>query len=234
MQLLFRTVLLFVNIMYLTSLERQIRFLTVCTGNTCRSPMLQAAILQEFGVQIGSVPVIVESAGVGERAGLGNPASLHSKFLFPVELNDHRSSHIRDKVLLSYDRIFCMTQAHREACLAQCLQEASALIKDCENKPQPEGSHASTDSNIRQSSADICIDQTTRRKQCEERIVLSPFGQINDPFGGTLETYQECAGTLRSWARYIVSEYSGYEGKSSAVRKPSPHNQPTGQENLAP
>jgi protein-tyrosine-phosphatase len=97
--------------------------LTVCTGNTCRSPMMMALLRMELQ-RLGLKNILVESAGTGEKAALFRPASPHALTLFPEQLKDHRSRRITEKHLSVYDRIFCMTDAHKDAVVEQCMQEA--------------------------------------------------------------------------------------------------------------
>ena len=102
---------------------RPFRMLTVCTGNTCRSPMMMALLKLELQ-RLGLKNVLVESAGTGERAALHRPASPHALTLFPEQLKDHRSRRITEQHLSVYDRIFCMTDVHKDAVVEQCMQEA--------------------------------------------------------------------------------------------------------------
>ncbi len=98
------------------------RMLTVCTGNTCRSPMMMALLRMELQ-RLGLKDVVVESAGIGERAALHRPASQHALTLFPEALKEHRSSRITSHTMSAYDRIFCMTDAHKVAVIEQCALE---------------------------------------------------------------------------------------------------------------
>jgi len=102
---------------------RPFRMLTVCTGNTCRSPMMMALLRVELQ-RLGLKNILVESAGTGEKAALRRPASPHALTLFPEQLKDHQSRRITEKHLSVYDRIFCMTDAHKDAVVEQCMQEA--------------------------------------------------------------------------------------------------------------
>ena len=190
-----------------TSMSPGKRLLTVCTGNTCRSPMLMALIFIEGEVLKNSIQLFVESAGIGERARLRLPASKHSRTLFPGVLDHHRSSHIRDKVLISYDRVLSMTESHRETCISQCIRELEGL-----------NSHPMSEAARNQTSAPRLGHPNgthSRRHMCEERIVLGPLGEVEDPFNGTLETYRACAARLRGWARCIVAEMAAEEAGPS-------------------
>jgi protein-tyrosine-phosphatase len=113
------------------------RMLTVCTGNTCRSPMMMALLRMELH-RLGLKNVVVESAGIGERAALHRPASAHALTLFPEALKEHRSSRITSHAMSAYDRIFCMTDAHKVAVIEQCALEVrnSSALKISEESGQ--------------------------------------------------------------------------------------------------
>jgi protein-tyrosine phosphatase len=90
------------------------RILFVCTGNTCRSPLAEAALkaaLEEEGVR-----VTVESAGTGARE--GQPASEHSvevASLDDVDLSRHRSRRLTAAMVREADWIIVMEPSHLAA-----------------------------------------------------------------------------------------------------------------------
>ncbi|MFM2091823.1 MAG: hypothetical protein RLZZ127_2312, partial [Planctomycetota bacterium] len=86
------------------------RWLVVCTGNTCRSPLL-AALLRQKAAAAG-LALTVESAGTG--AADGDPASggtVRALARRGILLRDHRSRPLPAD-LAAYDRIWCMTSRH--------------------------------------------------------------------------------------------------------------------------
>lgn len=88
-----------------------VKVLVVCTGNTCRSPMLWA-LLKDALVQAG-IEAEVESAGLA--AMLGQPAAVHAAEEMQargLSLDEHRVRHVDDVDLSSYDRIYCMSASH--------------------------------------------------------------------------------------------------------------------------
>jgi protein-tyrosine phosphatase len=91
------------------------RLLCVCTGNTCRSPMLMALIRAEIG-RHGLAHVTVASAGTA--AADGEPASAHAVACMAsrgLDLDSHRSRNLGDLDLDGYDRFLCMTSSHAAA-----------------------------------------------------------------------------------------------------------------------
>ncbi len=89
------------------------RWLVVCTGNTCRSPMMCALLAAELAAQ--GRAVAVESAGTG--AVQGEPASAPAQAAMAargIDLSRHRSRPLPAD-LSPYARIWCMTGRHAAA-----------------------------------------------------------------------------------------------------------------------
>ncbi len=92
--------------------------LCVCTGNTCRSPMLEALLRSAFAN--AKQPVQVRSAGTG--AGSGEPASPGSQRAMRrrgLSLDQHRSRQVDEVDLTTIDRFLCMTSSHAAALRAR-------------------------------------------------------------------------------------------------------------------
>jgi protein-tyrosine-phosphatase len=97
--------------------------LFVCSGNTCRSPMAAAIgnaeiarhLQTSFGAA-GEAGVQALSAGVSARDGAPMTTeakqALHS---IGISANGHRASNLTAELALQVEKIFCMTQAHRNA-----------------------------------------------------------------------------------------------------------------------
>jgi protein-tyrosine-phosphatase len=89
------------------------KILCVCTGNTCRSPMLAALLRRELARTHAQEQLTVESAGTG--ASVGMPASAEAVACMAelgLDISDHRSRHVDLLDLAPYDRILCMTSGH--------------------------------------------------------------------------------------------------------------------------
>lgn len=101
-------------------------YLFVCTGNTCRSPMAEALFrkalaekLQCAEDELGDRGFIAASAGLA--AASGSPASSESVAVLDaagVDLREHMSRPLTDRLLEQIDRIFAMTRNHMESILA--------------------------------------------------------------------------------------------------------------------
>lgn len=84
------------------------KILCVCFGNTCRSPMFQALLVQELRGKNADV----ESAGLADRFGV--PASPHAVECMRergLDITGHRSRRASDLDLTAYDHIYCVEEA---------------------------------------------------------------------------------------------------------------------------
>lgn len=84
------------------------RLLVVCTGNTCRSPMLET-LLRARGVAVDSA---------GTAALVGDPASDGARsamFRRGLSLDHHRSTPVQQRDLSAYTHVWAMTPRHAAA-----------------------------------------------------------------------------------------------------------------------
>jgi len=90
----------------------RVHLLCVCSGNTCRSPML-AALLRAELVRRGIDHVHVDSAGTfaadGQGASAGAQAAMARRGL---DLAAHRSRNVEDREPTLYDAVWCMSASH--------------------------------------------------------------------------------------------------------------------------
>jgi protein-tyrosine phosphatase len=110
------------------NLKRLASFMVVlvCTGNTCRSPMaetlLKKKIADKLGCKVADLDdrgIVVMSAGIsaapGGRAAVEAIQTLHSKGL---DLSQHESQPLSDRLVRFADVVIAMTRSHREAILS--------------------------------------------------------------------------------------------------------------------
>jgi protein-tyrosine phosphatase len=115
---------------------------TVCTGNTCRSPMaailLRKRLAEKLGCDLADLEdhgVVVASAGLNAYG--GGPAAVEAVQLMGergLDLTDHVSQPLTGRLAKHADIIFTMTRSHREMLLAQWPEAASRTHLIC-----PEG-----------------------------------------------------------------------------------------------
>ncbi len=88
------------------------RILCVCTGNTCRSPMLQT-LLRAALRNAGQRNVTVESAGTGAAEGeAASDGARRAMTRRGLSLNGHRSRPLAVIDPSTFDRVLCMTSGH--------------------------------------------------------------------------------------------------------------------------
>jgi protein-tyrosine-phosphatase len=116
------------------------RILCVCTGNTCRSPML--AVLLDAALRSKGLGATVESAGTaavrGDSASAGALAAMARRGL---DLSGHRSRPLADLDLIGFDHIFTVSSRHAAFVRAQGVpaERISVVAADRGGVPDPWG-----------------------------------------------------------------------------------------------
>jgi L-threonylcarbamoyladenylate synthase len=125
-------------------------FLFICTGNTCRSPLAEgifrkmlADCLHCAEDELADHGYMVVSAGMSAESGLpAAPESIEVARRSGVDLRAHESQPVTDRLLEQADRIFTMTQSHKEGLLAahpQLNQRVELLARDKSDISDPIG-----------------------------------------------------------------------------------------------
>jgi protein-tyrosine phosphatase len=102
-----------------------LRFLFVCTGNTCRSPMAEGIFRKYLAEKLGCaidelerLGYIISSAGANVLPGVpANSAAIAACSAKGIDISAHVSRNLSPGLLKESDLVFVMSQGHRE-CIA--------------------------------------------------------------------------------------------------------------------
>lgn len=147
--------------------------LFVCTGNTCRSPLAEAAWRR-----FGDNNITASSAGLA--ATNDAPVSPHSASVaqsWDENLQSHRARRVTDVLVRGANYLIAMTTSHARELKARFPQSKVLVL----------GDYAS--------SAETSYNTVTTELQ--ELFGEAP-GDILDPIGGSLEAYQACGEHIKS------------------------------------
>lgn len=105
----------------------RVNILLVCTGNTCRSPMAEGLLKKRMGTSFG-VPtdaleqagIRIQSAGIAAMPG-GAPSDEAVEVMHEsgIDIGEHRSQMLNDRLVQEADLILTMTSGHRQMLLSQ-------------------------------------------------------------------------------------------------------------------
>jgi protein-tyrosine phosphatase len=116
--------------------------LFVCTGNTCRSPMaevlMQHRLADKLGCtidELGERGVIVQSAGIAAMTGgRPSPEAVSAMSARSLDLSQHQSQPLDERMVRYADVIFTMTRGHRDAIVAQWPDVEPRTVLLCHDK----------------------------------------------------------------------------------------------------
>lgn len=156
------------------------KYLFVCTGNTCRSPMAEGIFREMLAERLQCSADELEASGfmvlsAGLAAGRAHPASAESvdvMRLRGIDLDDHASQPLTQGLLEQADRVYTMTQYHRESILRarpDLAERIEVLSREGTDVTDPIG--GSTDEYIQ------CCEEIERHlRVIAEGLDLSPIG----------------------------------------------------------
>lgn len=129
----------------------QVKFLFVCTGNTCRSPMARGIFSKYLAEklncdidQLGKMGYMIFSAGTLGMTGVSaSTEAVKSCAAKGINIRPHRSEALTRKLVEQCDFIFAMEQMHRDRVIAldqhaaeKCMLLAESDIADPIGQPQ--------------------------------------------------------------------------------------------------
>ena len=114
----------------------EIRFLCVCTGNTCRSPMAEGIFRKYLGEKLGcevdrlgDMGYKVSSAGLLDMGGApASSESVNACAARGVDISSHRSQQLTAELIDESDLIFAMERMHQESVKAFCADAAEKCV----------------------------------------------------------------------------------------------------------
>jgi len=114
----------------------KVRFLFVCTGNTCRSPMAEGMFRKFLAEklhckvdQLDKIGYKVSSAGLMDMA--GSPASVEAIAACAakgIDIKAHKSTTLTRQLVEESDFVFAMTRMHCERAAALCPEAANKCM----------------------------------------------------------------------------------------------------------
>lgn len=151
--------------------------LFVCTGNTCRSAMC-AAITQKFIKEKGDENNFISVSSAGIYAAEGEPASENAVRVineFGADLSAHKATLLTKRMVEQADLVLTMKIEHKKAVLYMVPAAAGKVFT------LKEYANSGTDE-----FCGSCAD-------------------IQDPYGGSIEEYRDCANEIASAISNIMN-----------------------------
>lgn len=94
-------------------MKRKYKIVFVCTGNICRSPMAAGLLRAKLPKHLKS-KVTIESAGtMGIEYSLASENAIEAMHEKGIDITDHQSLGVSDKVVKGADIIFALAEDHR-------------------------------------------------------------------------------------------------------------------------
>lgn len=124
----------------------QVKFLFVCTGNTCRSPMAEGMFRKYLAEKLKCNVDQLEkkgyktfSAGIMDMAGSpASPEAIAACAAKGIHIGAHRSRTLSQQLIEESDFVFAMSRMHRERVVALSPEAVNKCVLLVENKDIPD------------------------------------------------------------------------------------------------
>jgi protein-tyrosine-phosphatase len=190
------------------------RFLFVCTGNTCRSPMAEA-LLRRSAEQRG---MAVEVRSVGVAAWPNLPMSNNAKKVLAakgIDAESFRSSEVTQAAVDWADMILTMTTQHKRNMLEMfpdAVDKTFVLQEWAQLNPQMAAVRQEHESLLADLQVKLALGQPITEEEKERLVQLQqqlPVVDIRDPVGGSLATYMHTASEIEAAITAILARIDG-------------------------
>jgi len=124
----------------------EVKFLFVCTGNTCRSPMAEGIFRKGLAEKLGCTIDFLEKRGyktisAGVIGGTGSPASpeaIAACAARGIDITAHKSGPLSKQLIEECDVIFAMSQMHLDRIAAVAPEAVNKCVLLAENRDIPD------------------------------------------------------------------------------------------------
>lgn len=184
------------------------KILFVCTGNTCRSPMAEG-LFRRMAKQHG-LDYEVRSAGV--HAVDGMPISKHSAGILQQQgiVDQLTSSALNEDIVSWADLILTMSFSHKAAVIQvypEAVNKTFTLKEYVLDDPEAIGKMKERDRLLSELQTKQALSQPITSEEVDRLYAMEdelPSLDIEDPFGGPLETYESCAQDIEAQLMKLI------------------------------
>jgi protein-tyrosine phosphatase len=179
--------------------------LVICTGNICRSPILEGLLRDALQRRFGAAAPNVSSAGTsGLEGSRAMPESVLAASELGIDIDGHVARRLTPTMSEAADLLLCMARDHRDRfappldARAFTLKELVRLLETLPASPADVGPEVLTER--------IAGAELARRSGA---VAVSYDDDIADPLGQPLEAYRAIAWEIETWNERLVNALFG-------------------------
>ncbi len=173
---------------------KKMKVLFICTGNTCRSPMAEGIMADMAKKTKSDIHIETVSAGIYTISNSG-PSSNAVEVMKErnIDISGHSSKRVSEELISDVDLVLTMTASHKAQIYdifahiepkVYTLGEMAEEVMETDHE-----SHFNTD----------------KEEGLQLEQELSEY-DISDPFGGSIQTYRECANQIESALKKVIKK----------------------------